>query len=97
MTPVRWNPDVTLWDKGFVRSEPELNKLLAKSLAAPAGPERTTALRAVCDRIARDANIIPLVTKDAIVAYRSDKVSAVIPKVEGYAVPLRFMAQFEVK
>ncbi len=97
MTPMRWNPDLTLWDKGFVRSEPQLNKLLATSTATPAGPERTTALQAVCERIARGANIIPLVTKDLVVAYRSDRVSPRIFQLDGYAVPLRQLAQFTRK
>jgi hypothetical protein len=41
--------------------------------------------------------VIPLVTKGIIAAYRSDKVVATIPRVEGYALPLRRMAEFARK
>jgi peptide/nickel transport system substrate-binding protein len=71
-------------------------QLIQQNLQA-AGPERAATLRAACARIAQNANIIPLVSKDTIVAYRSDKVSAVIPRTEGYAVPLRRLADFSVR
>jgi uncharacterized membrane protein YfbV (UPF0208 family) len=58
-----------------------------------ARPQRLQTLRDACGRIAQDANVLPLLSKDAIIAYRSDKMSAVIPPVEGYAVPLRQLAQ----
>ncbi len=92
-----WNPDLAAFNKEYLRADPVLNKLIDSSLATPAGQRRTQALRDSCARIAQDANVIPLVSKDTIVAYRTDKVSAVIPRVEGYAVPLRRLADFRLK
>jgi peptide/nickel transport system substrate-binding protein len=97
MTPVRWNPDITGWNKPWVRSHAELNELLDKSLATAPGAERSTVLSDVCRRIAQDANIIPLVTKDMIVAHRADRISPATLRVEGYALPLRRLAEFTVR
>jgi peptide/nickel transport system substrate-binding protein len=54
-------------------------------------------LRETCAQIAQGANVIPLVSKDAIIAYRADKVAADIQRVEGYAVPFRNLADFGMK
>ncbi len=89
-----WNPTVGGFGKLWVKPDADLVKLINKSSSTAPGPERTELLRATCDGIARQANIIPLVSKDAIVAYRPDKVSAKILPVEGYAVPLRNIAEF---
>src|SRR5262249_3979684 len=92
-----WNPDLALFNKGYERSDAELDKLISASGQTPAGPQRTQVMREACTRIAQDANVIPLVSKDTIVAYRSDKVSVVIPPIEGYAVPFRLLAEFTAK
>lgn len=92
-----WDPEVAGFNKAWANSDADLNALIEKSLGAVPGPERAATLRAACARIAQNANIIPLVSKDTIVAYRSDKVSAVIPRSEGYAVPLRRFAEFSVR
>jgi peptide/nickel transport system substrate-binding protein len=92
-----WNPQYAPFAKGYTKPDPDLNKLIESSLSAPPGPQRLQTLRDACGRISQDANTLPLLSKDAIIAYRSDKVSAVIPQVEGYAVPLRQLAQFGVK
>jgi peptide/nickel transport system substrate-binding protein len=92
-----WNPAYAGFNKEWAKSDGELNALIDKSLSAAPGSDRATTIRAACARIAQDGVMIPLVSKDAIVAYRSDKVSAVIPPVEGYAVPLRHLAEFGAK
>jgi peptide/nickel transport system substrate-binding protein len=92
-----WNPDVALFNKGFENSDSELNKLIEAGTETPPGPERMQVMRDACTRIAQNANVIPLVSKDTIVAYRSDKIAVTIPQIEGYAVPLRRLAEFTTK
>ncbi len=89
-----WNPASGTFAKYWTKSDPQLNTAIDKSLSLPAGAERTQSLAQACDRIAQNANIIPLVSKDAIIAYRTDQVAAVPQAVEGYAVPLRNIAEF---
>ncbi len=97
MTAVRWNPDMTGYNKPWMRKDEQFNKVLDQALSTPVGPARTTILRDVCRRIAQNANIIPLVTKDNIVAYRSDQIDAPIRSLEGYMSPLRNIGEFTVK
>ncbi len=92
-----WNPDVSPFASGYTKLDPELNKVIDSALTTAPGPDRAQPLRDACGRIAQDANTIPLVSKDAFIAYRSDKISANIPPVEGYAIPLRDIAEFGVK
>jgi peptide/nickel transport system substrate-binding protein len=92
-----WDPAVTSFAKGYTKPDPDLQKLIESGLSTAPGPARTKVLGEACNRIANNVNVVPLVSKDAIVAYRSDKISAVIPPVEGYAVPLRHLAEFAVK
>jgi len=97
MSPARYNPDITNFNKAYTVSDPDLNVLIDQALATAPGAERTKILRSECDRIASDANIIPLVTKDNIIAYRPDRVTPAIDSLEGYALPLRNIAEFGVK
>jgi peptide/nickel transport system substrate-binding protein len=92
-----WNPDLAVFDKPYVRSDPSLNKLIDASLFTAPGAGRNQSMRETCARIARDANVIPLLSKDAIVAYRSDRVKALLPGIEGYADPLLRLAEFTMK
>jgi peptide/nickel transport system substrate-binding protein len=92
-----WNPAAGTFAKFWTKSDPQLNTAIDKSLSLPPGAERAQSLAQACDRIAQNANIIPLVSKDAIIAYRSDQLAAAPQAVEGYAVPLRNIAEFELK
>jgi peptide/nickel transport system substrate-binding protein len=91
-----WNPDLAAFTKAWMAPDGQLNALIKRSTAATGAP-RTQTLHNICDRIAQNANMIPLVSKDAIVAYRSDKIVPSIPPVEGYGVPLRHLAEFGLK
>ncbi|MFI5706427.1 ABC transporter substrate-binding protein [Kribbella sp. NPDC051620] len=83
--------------KGYQVEDPALDSLIGKAQAVPAGPDRNKLLDQVCQRIAQNANVIPLVIKARFVAYRNDKIVAEIGKVEGYSVPLRGMPQYSAK
>jgi peptide/nickel transport system substrate-binding protein len=90
-------PELVSFNKGFVKPDPRLDSMVEKGLVTKPGDKRTETFRQACDRIARNANIIPLVTKDAIVTYRSDKAVPSLLSVEGYALPLRRLAEFGVR
>ncbi|GAA0966842.1 hypothetical protein GCM10009555_009700 [Acrocarpospora macrocephala] len=92
-----YDPELVGFNKGFVKPDPRLHSLILDGLATEPGDRRTKLFRDACERIAQNANIIPVVTKDAIVAYRSDTTSVSILPVEGYALPLRQLAEFEAK
>jgi peptide/nickel transport system substrate-binding protein len=92
-----FEPTISKVNKAYVEPDPELFRLINEGLETAPGTDRTAKLREACIRIAQNANLIPLVSKDAIVAYRSDKVTPSIYPVEGYAVPLRQLAEFTLK
>jgi peptide/nickel transport system substrate-binding protein len=88
-----WNPDLGSFTKSYVRADPQLNKLISQSQATPPGERRADLLTRTCSRISENANIVPLVTKDAFIAYRKEKLSALKILPEGYGVPLRYLAE----
>ncbi len=91
-----WNPNLAAFTKAWMNSDDRTNTLIDQSTSAT-GAARTRILHDICDRIAQNSNMIPIVSKDAIVAYRSDKIAPFIPAVEGYGVPLRHIAEFQPK
>jgi peptide/nickel transport system substrate-binding protein len=92
-----WHPTLGGFTKSYLRPDERLGRLIDQSFSTPPGPARTGIIQQACARIAADANIIPLVSKDAIVAYRADRLDAQIPQLEGYAKPLRKIAEFSTK
>lgn len=89
-----WNPDFAVFNKAWLPADPQMTALITKELQTPNGPERTAALHQACERAAAGANMIPLVTKPEIVAYRDDRLIATFPPIEGYDNPLRRIASF---
>jgi peptide/nickel transport system substrate-binding protein len=89
-----WNADFAVFNKAWLKPDPELTALITKQLQTPNGPERTEVLRQTCERAAAGANMIPLVTKPGIVAYREDLLIASFAPIEGYDMPLRRIATF---
>jgi peptide/nickel transport system substrate-binding protein len=90
-----WGPDQS-WHSAWRVDDKKLFALVAKSRTQPKGAARDKTIKAACARIAKDAFIVPLVTKTMVAAYRSDKLTAVIPKVEGYGNVMRDVADFSV-
>ena len=82
---------------GFLNSNPELDAVSAAASSTESGPERDELLREACELIAADANIIPLVTKPLVIAYRADQVGTVFNSSEFSGVPFRNLAEFEVR
>ncbi len=92
-----WNPRLAQFNKGFMKSDAELNTLIEQGFATPAGPARTAVLQQVCNRAAEGANMIPLVTKSNVIAYRSDMVAPTLAPIDGLAQPLINVAGFGIK
>jgi peptide/nickel transport system substrate-binding protein len=91
-----WNPEVSGWNRSYLLPDEELNQLIDRSNQTPPGDARTEDIRAACERIAQNANMIALVTSEPIVAYRSDKVDPDIQEMEPYGMHLRYLAKFGV-
>ncbi len=91
-----WNPALAGFNKAFMKPDPQLNALIDKGFTTPDGPARTAALQQACDRAAEGANMIPLVTRPNVVAYRPDQVKVVLAPVDTLAQPLINVAQFEL-
>ncbi|MDF2704985.1 MAG: hypothetical protein K0R62_637 [Nonomuraea muscovyensis] len=97
MVTTWWNPDVAGFNQGFMQADKELNTLIAKAGETPAGAGRDQALAAVCAKVDTDAQMVPLVTRPATIAYRADAVSPSLYATEGYGNLLRLVADARVK
>lgn len=92
-----WNPETAGFNAGFMKPDQELNKLIDAAGKEPAGAARDKALAEVCAKVDADAQMIPLVTRPAIVAYREDALSPSLYATEGYGNVLRLVADTRVK
>ncbi|TMR09613.1 ABC transporter substrate-binding protein [Nonomuraea turkmeniaca] len=92
-----WNPETAGFNVGFMKPDKELNTLIDAAGEQPAGAERDEALAAVCAKADADAQMIPLVTRPATVAYRTDALSPSLYATEGYGNVLRLVADARVK
>ncbi|MBK1787043.1 ABC transporter substrate-binding protein [Prauserella cavernicola] len=91
-----WNPEQAGFNVGFMEPNPELNEAIDKAIATPEGPERETALQQLCDAVDTDAQMIPLVTRPALIGYRSDALSPTLYETEGYGNVFRGIADFRL-
>ncbi|MGP4019576.1 ABC transporter substrate-binding protein [Saccharopolyspora sp. 5N708] len=94
MVPQWWNPDAAGFNIGFMRSNPALNQAIEAVNATTEGAQRTAALQALCTAVDQDAQMIPLVTRPVVVAYRVDLVSPTVYAEEGYGNPYQRIAEF---
>ncbi len=94
MALIFWNPTASAFVKGWVQPDQQLNELVAKSETTSPGAARDSEIRGACERIAEDGNLIPLVSKTTVVAYRPDLVHARIQPLEGYTVTMRHAEEF---
>jgi peptide/nickel transport system substrate-binding protein len=92
-----WNPETAGFNVGFMKPDKELNTLIDAAGKEPAGPSRDQALTAVCAKADADAQMIPLVTRPATVAFRTDALSPSLYATEGYGNVLRLVADARVK
>jgi ABC-type transport system substrate-binding protein len=90
-----WNPAQINFTKPWGPPDETLNRLILRSQILPNGPERTKNMVAACQRIAQDAQIIPIATRAAIIAYNSTRVTPKFQAAEPYGFALRFIDQFK--
>lgn len=81
--------------QAYQLDDPQMNDLIVQS-EETTGAARDAALRAACERAAENANVIPVVTRPVVVAYRSDLIAPEIADAEGYGIPLRYIAKYRV-
>ncbi|MFC4113310.1 ABC transporter substrate-binding protein [Nonomuraea zeae] len=92
-----WNPETAGFNVGFMKPDKDLNALIDTAGKEPAGAAREQALAAVCAKADADAQMIPLVTRPATVAFRGDALSPSLYATEGYGNVLRLVADARVK
>ncbi|MER6004711.1 ABC transporter substrate-binding protein [Nonomuraea angiospora] len=92
-----WNPETAGFNVGFMKPDKELNTLIDAAGKEPAGAARDKALAAVCAKADTDAQMIPLVTRPATIAFRTDALSPSLYATEGYGNVLRLIADARVK
>jgi peptide/nickel transport system substrate-binding protein len=81
----------------FMVEDPEYTALFTKAGALGPGPERAAVFQQMCARIAETENIVPLVTKSVVVAYRSDLINANVPEIELMGDFVRFLPDYSRK
>ncbi|MFD8935359.1 ABC transporter substrate-binding protein [Streptomyces sp. NPDC059578] len=91
-----WNPSVAGFSSVFLKNDTELNALIDTASAQAPGAERNSALRAVCEKVDTNAEMLPLVSRPGVVGYRTDKVSPTLHAREGYGNLLRNITEFTI-
>jgi peptide/nickel transport system substrate-binding protein len=91
-----WNPEQAVFNLGFMKPNPQLNQTIESAIATPDGPDRAGAFEDLCAAVDEDAQMIPLVTRPALVGYRTDAVSPTLYSAEGYGNLLRDIADYRM-
>lgn len=90
-----WNPKAAGFTAGFIEDDAKLNGLV-ESVREDGGADRSTTVRDLCAEVDDNADMIPLVTRPAIIAYRSDRVSPTLYAAEGYGDLWRNVADYRL-
>jgi len=96
MTAQWWNPEKAVFNLGFMKPNPTLNEAIDKAIATPEGASRAGAFKDLCTAVDEDAQMIPLVTRPALVGYRTDALSPTLYSSEGYGNLLRRIADYRM-
>lgn len=91
------NPFNDGWYVGGGDADPALERPIAQARAASESAARGAAIRTACEQAAKGALIIPLLTKPAFLAYRTDKLEVPVPKIDTTSDPLNGIAGYAVK
>ncbi len=91
------NPFNDGWYVGGGKNDPALEQPIATARSTQDPAERKDAIVAACKQAARDAYIVPLDTRPAFLAYRTDKLAVPTPQVDTTSDPLNGIAGYAVK
>ncbi|WP_308798893.1 ABC transporter substrate-binding protein [Agromyces silvae] len=91
-----WNTDVTAFTAGFMTGNPEVNALVVDASEEPAGASRDAILTDLCAAVDEQAEMVPLMTRPGVIAYRTDLVSPTINANEGYGDIFRYLTDFRL-
>jgi peptide/nickel transport system substrate-binding protein len=90
-----WNPKFAVWNQSFQDNVPALSAALDQVKTMPDGPERDKKINEICGMIDDDANLVALVSKTDYVAFRSDKVSVIVPTHSGSSNTFEYVSEFK--
>jgi peptide/nickel transport system substrate-binding protein len=74
----------------------EQDALITEAAQAPAGSERQAAFTELCKIVDESSEMVPLMNRPGVIAYRSDMVSPTINTDEGYGDILRYLNDFRM-
>lgn len=89
-----WNPDFAGWNKVFLPPNAEIAELIEQAKVTPAGEDRQSTFRSLCELIDEQGGIVSVAGKPDIVGFRSDQINARIHPVEGYFNTLKYLPEF---
>ena len=94
MVPAWWDPDFAGWNRPFMLKDAELVALLDRAKETAPGAERDALFGEICASIDAQANMVALVGKPAIIAYREDRVKVRIHEAEGYVNHFKYIEEY---
>jgi peptide/nickel transport system substrate-binding protein len=80
----------------YMSGSEEQDALIDAASQATAGAERAEAFTALCAIVDESSEMVPLINRPGVIAYRSDMVSPTINTDEGYGDILRYLAEFRL-
>ena len=97
MVPAWWDPDFAKWNGQFMLTDETLVGLLNQAKETAPGADRDALFAEICERIDVQANMVPLVGKPAVIAYRDDKLAVRIHEKEGYVNHFKYIEEYSLK
>lgn len=91
-----WNTELSPFTSGWMTGNPELNELVVAASEEPVGASRDAVLTELCAAVDENAEMVPLMTRPGVIAYRSDLVSPTINANEGYGDIFRYLTDFRL-
>lgn len=91
-----WDTDTSAFTARFMEGTPEINSLVVEGAQAESGSERAGVLTSLCGAVDKASEMVPLVNRPGVIAYRTDKVSPTINTDEGYGDILRYISDFRM-
>ena len=94
MVPAWWDPDFAVWNGQFMLKDEALTALLEQAKETAPGAERDALFAEICSVIDAQANMVALVGKPAIIAYREDQLRPRIHEAEGYVNHFKYIEEY---